>query len=98
MSAHGARLARARRALISQLKAARAFTDAAAAPVEAGSGLEEKELERMIRRQVIRKGLKGGYWLDEERYADWRRRTMLFVVGLVLVSAGIMACLYLYGG
>ena len=96
MSVHGARLARARRELIKHLKDAGATRDETAVPLEPEDSLERAMFKRMLRRGVIRTGMKGGYWLDEERYADWKRQQLLFVVGILLVMFSIMACLIVY--
>ena len=53
-------------------------------------------LKRMLKREVIRPGTKGGYWLDEERYAEWKRQNMILAIGLALVMGGIFACLAIY--
>jgi hypothetical protein len=95
-SVHGARLARARRALISELKRANAFSNESAVPLEPTSSLERTEFEHMLKREVIRRGMRGGYWLDRERYADWQRQNLLFVVGVLLVTAGFTACMVIY--
>lgn len=94
--AHNARRARARRALLSELRRAQAFRDESAVPLEPGSSLERAEFERMLKREVIRRGMRGGYWLDLERYADWNRRNLLFVVGILLVTTGFTACMLIY--
>ena len=96
MSAHSARLARARRELIRQLRRGNAFSAAAARPLETTNDLERRVLQRMMRNEVIRPGAKGGYWLDEERYADWKRRHYLTAFGIALVMGGLVACLAIY--
>ncbi len=96
MSVHGARLAHARRELLKHLQDAGATRDETAVPLEPGDPLERAVFKRMLRRGVIRTGMKGGYWLDEERYADWKRQQVLFVVGILLVVFSIMACLIIY--
>jgi hypothetical protein len=90
-----ARIARARRALISQLRKAEATAPDRAAPLATASGLEARELERMIRREVIRKDAKGNYWLDLERYGDWKRRNLLFAIGAAAVAIAVALALML---
>lgn len=95
-SVHGARRARVRRGLVSHLKRAGAVSPDRAVPLEPHDRTEEEVLSRMIKREMVRPGLKGGYWLDAERYAECRRRETIFAIGLLLVMAGLMACLILY--
>ena len=90
------RIARARRELVRQLKRADATRQDKAMPLEVHGRTEEAVLRMLLRKEVIRPGAKGGYWLDLERHADCQRRTLIFVVGAILVSAGIMACAMLY--
>jgi len=91
------RAARARRVLVKQLQRAGATSQDKAAPLEVNGRVEERVLKRLIRKEVIRPGAKGGYWLDPERYADCRRRQIIFAIGALLVTLGIMACAMLYG-
>jgi len=91
-----ARAARARRELVNQLKRADATSQDKAVPLEVTGRVEERVLRRLLRKEVIRPGARGGYWLDLERYADCQRRILIFVVGAILVTAGIMACAMLY--
>ena len=93
----GARRARARRVLIGQLKRAEAFSLDRETDVVAHGRMEERVLKRLIDRGVLKPGLKGGYWLDQERYRDCRRQELIFVIGAILVTGGIMACALLYG-
>ena len=95
---HGgsARAARARRELVRQLERAGATSQDKAAPLELNGRIEERVLRRLLRKEVIRAGAKGGYWLDRERYADCRRRQLIFAIGAILVTLGIMACAMLY--
>ncbi len=93
----GARRARARRVLVGQLKRAEAYSLDKAIDVVANGRLEERMLKRLIERGVLKPGLKGGYWLDLERYRECRRQELIFVIGAILVTAGIMACALLYG-
>ena len=93
----GARRARARRVLISQLKRAEAFSLDRATDVVAHGRMEERVLRRLIDRGVLKPGLKGGYWLDQERYRDCRRQELIFVIGVFLVMGGVIACAILYG-
>ena len=95
-SVHGARRARVRRELASQLKRAGAVSPDRAIPLEPGNRMEEQVLSRMIKRELVRPGMKGGYWLDAERYAECRQRETIFAIGLLLVMAGLMACMILY--
>ena len=95
-SVHGARRARVRRALASHLKRAGAVSPDRAIPLEPENRVEEQVLSRMLKSETIRPGARGGYWLDAERYAECRRREMIFVIGMFLVMGGIMACLLLY--
>ena len=90
------RAARARRELVRQLKRAEATSQDKAVPLEVHGRVEERVLRRLIRMGVIREGAKG-YWLDKERYADCRRRQIIFAIGAILVTLGIMACAMLYG-
>jgi len=90
------RAARARRELVRQLKRAEATSQDKAVPLEVHGRVEERVLRRLIRKEVIREGTKGGYWLDKERYADCRRRQIIFAIGAILVTLGIMACTMLY--
>jgi len=90
------RAARARRELVRQLKRAEATSQDKAVPLEVHGRVEERVLRRLIRKEVIREGAKGGYWLDKERYADCRRRQIIFAIGAILVTLGIMACTMLY--
>ena len=92
----GARRARARRALILQLKRANAYRIDQAIDVVASNRMEERMLTRLIDRGVLKPGLKGGYWLDMERYRDCRRQEMIFAIGALLVTGGIIACTLLY--
>jgi hypothetical protein len=87
---------RARRELVRQLKRAEATSQDKAVPLEVRGRVEERVLRRLIRKEVIREDAKGGYWLDKERYADCRRRQMIFAIGAILVTLGIMACAMLY--
>lgn len=93
----GARRARARRVLISQLKRAEAYSLDRATEVVAHGRTEERVLKRLIDRGVLKPGLKGGYWLDQERYRECRRQELIFAIGAILVTAGIVACAMLYG-
>jgi len=90
------RAARARHELVRQLKRAEATSQDKAVPLEVHGRVEERVLRRLIRKEVIREGAKGGYWLDKERYADCRRRQIIFAIGAILVTLGIMACTMLY--
>jgi hypothetical protein len=90
------RPARARRLLIHQLKRANAVSQDRAVPLEVNGRAEERMLARLIRREIVRPGPRGGYWLDKERYADFCRQQIIFVIGALLVTAGIMACVLLY--
>jgi len=92
----GARRARARRALVNQLKRADAFSLERAVDVVANNRMEERMLARLVKRGVMKPGLKGGYWLDLERYNDCRRQELIFAIGALLVTAGIVACALLY--
>ena len=89
--------AQARRSLVSQLKKAQALSQDRAVPLEVSGRIEERMLARLVRKEIIRPGIKGGYWLDQERYADSCRKQLIFVIGAILVSLGIMACLAIYG-
>ena len=91
------RAARARRILVRQLKHAGATSQAKEVPLEVHGRTEERVLRRLIRKEIVRTGAKGGYWLDLERYADCRRRQIILLIGAVLVTIGIMACAMLYG-
>ena len=91
------RAARARRVLVRQLQRAGATSQDKAVPLEVHGRIEERVLKRLIRKEVVRTGVRGGYWLDGERYADCRRRQIIFAVGALLVTLGIMACAMLYG-
>ena len=95
-SVHGARRARIRRELASHLKRAGAVSPDRAIPLEPENRTEEQVLSRMLKSETIRPGAKGGYWLDAERYAECRRRDLIFVIGMFLVMGGVMACLLLY--
>lgn len=97
VSGGSARRARARRILIRQLRKAEAYSLEKAVPLAVESRLQERELARLVRKEVIRPGKKEGYWLDRERYADFQRQRILFVVGALLVAAGFVACMILYG-
>ena len=96
LSVHGARRAHARRALVRQLERVEAFGQDRAHGLEVKSRTEERELARLLRREIVRAGPHGGYWLDRERYADWRRLNLIVAVGAILVSAGLVACALLY--
>jgi hypothetical protein len=91
-----ARRARARRAMIRQLKQAGAFSDATACPLAADSAIEKSVLKRMLQREVFRPGSKGGYWLDEERYSEWKRQNVVVALGMAIVMGGLVACLAIY--
>ena len=95
-SGEAVRRARARRELIRHLRSAGALSDAAARPIEADTPLERSVLKSMLKREVIRPGSKGGYWLDEERYAEWKRQNLVIGIGVALVMGGIIACLMIY--
>lgn len=90
-----ARRARARRALVSRLKRDGATASDKAQPLVVADHFETRELERMIRKEVVRKTPRGGYWLDLERYADWRRQNLLFAIGAVVVTIAVMVCILL---
>ena len=90
------RAARARRELVKQLKRAQATSQDRAVPLEVNGRTEERVLRRLVRKEIIRPGPKGGYWLDPERYADCERRQVIFVIGAILVTAGIVVCVWLY--
>jgi len=72
------------------------MSDAGARPIEADTPLERSVLKSMLKREVIRPGSKGGYWLDEERYAEWKRQNLIIGIGVALVVGGIIACLMIY--
>jgi len=90
------RAASARRALVQQLKRAGATSQDKAVPLEVHGRTEERVLKLLLRKEVIRRGVKGGYWLDPERHADCQRRQLIFVIGAILVTVGIMVCAMLY--
>jgi len=90
------RAARARRELVRQLKRSGATSQDKAVPLEVRGRVEERVLRRLLRKEVIRTGANGGYWLDVERDADCRRRQLIFVIGAIPVTLGIMACAMLY--
>jgi len=90
------RAARARRELVRQLRRAEATSQEKAVPLEPKGRVEERVLRRLLRKEIVRTGANGGYWLDTERYADCRRRQLIFAIGAILVTLGIMACAMLY--
>jgi hypothetical protein len=90
------RRAQARRALVGQLKRAQAVSQDRAVPIEVHGRVEERMLARFVRKEIIRPGPRGGYWLDRERYADFCRQQLIFVVGVLLVTVGLVACLLIY--
>jgi hypothetical protein len=92
----GARRARARHALIVQLKRANAYRLDQAIEVVTSDRMEERMLKRLVDREVLKPGLRGGYWLDLERYRDCRRQELIFAIGAILVTAGVVACALLY--
>jgi hypothetical protein len=96
---HGgsARAARARRVLVRQLKRAQATSHERAIPLEVNGRVEERVLKRLVRKEVVRADANGRYWLDLERYAECRRRELIFAIGAILVTLGVMACAMLYG-
>jgi len=97
MSTVAIRRSRARRELVGFLRRQGAITAATACPVMPANSFEARVLARMIKHDVIRPGMKGGYWLDEERYAEWKRQQLLIAFGIALVMSGLVACLTIYG-
>lgn len=92
----GARRAHARRVLVGQLKRAEAYSLERATDLVVKSRLEERMLARLVRKGIVKPGMKGGYWLDLERYRECRRQELIVVIGAILVMAGVMACALLY--
>ena len=88
--------AAARRELISQLKQANAYSIDRAIELVVHDKTEERMLGRLVRRGIVKPGMKGGHWLDQERYRDCRRQELIFVIGAILVATGVMACMWLY--
>ena len=94
--AGSARAARARRVLVRQLKRAQATRYDRAVPLEVNGRVEERVLRRLIRKEIVHADANGRYWLDLERYNDCRRRELIFALGAILVTLGLMACSMLY--
>ena len=88
--------AAARRELISQLKHAKAYSIDRAIDLVVHDKSEERMLRGLARRGIVKPGLKGGHWLDLERYRDCRRQQLIFAIGAILVASGVMACMWLY--
>ena len=97
MVASDGRRERAQQALLSRLKRAGAWSDQAAHEIEVDGRLQASVLESLVRREIVRKGSRGGWWIDAEAYAEMRRRQLIFAIGAILVVAGAMACAMLYG-
>ena len=85
----GARRARARRALVSQLQRAQAYSHDREITLVPGDRVQEGVLARLVSRGIVRPGPKGGYWLDREAYGEFCRQQAIFVVGILLVSLAL---------
>jgi len=82
--------ARARRLLTRTLRAAGATSEPRAVPLVPGSGIEQRQLARLVDLGAVRHGRKGGYWLDEERYREIRHNRIRFVIMVLMIEAGVL--------
>ena len=93
---NGGALSRARREMLGQLRRANAFSADSAIELELKRGIEVREFNRMLHRGVIRHGARGGFWLDRERLADWKRQQLLVAIGMLMVTLAISICVAIY--
>src|SRR5262249_29680027 len=91
-----AAITRARREMLGQLRRAEAFSPDRALELELKRGLEQRVLQRMLRREIIRPGARGGYWLDRNRLEEWKRQQLLIAIGMLIVTFGVIACVLIY--
>ena len=87
-TAAAALVAKARREVQHHFFSADAVRPDRAVPFEAGTGIEQRQFERMLARGVIREAKPGSYWLDVVAYdADLRdrhARMRLILLAMVL--------------
>ena len=94
-SAAASARARASRVLVGALRNAGTTNEAAATPLETHSSIEERQLKRLASLGAVRVGRNGGYWLDEQRYAEIRRARHRLIAMILLVEAGVIVALLL---
>jgi hypothetical protein len=91
----GSARARASRRLTRTLRQAGATSEPHAVPLDARSGIEQRQLARLVHLGAVRHGRNGGYWLDEERYREIRHNRIRFVIMVLLIEAGVVTGLLL---
>lgn len=83
-------VARARRRIAHHFTTAGATRADAATPYAPGGRIERRIFQRMIDFGAVQRTEAGTYWLDERRFADFRKESLAKVLG-ILALAGFAA-------
>jgi hypothetical protein len=91
----GARHASAQKRITQRLREKGAVHRDTAQPLPEVSGIERKEMERLIGKDIIRQARPGLYYLDEAALRDHRGTALRVVWVLIVLVAGVAAALAL---
>ena len=92
-------VARARQRIANHFLAANATDQAHAVAFEpAGRRVERRMFDLMHRFGAIRDGAPGTYWLDEKRFADFRKERLARVLGILALTGFAAAAAMAFGG
>jgi hypothetical protein len=88
-AAVAAAVARARREVFAYFEEHRAFDSQHAVAFDPPRHLQEKQLERLIGRGVVKPTMEGLFWLDREAYRLEEQRRVAAAKRMLLVIAGV---------